>query len=234
MAAVSQELLQYQEVDAKLRTIEQEIGASEERKKYIQAKKFIEAALPKLDAQDARAVKLRSMCADLAARCEEITKAIGEYSDLDEMVGEGGDLGFYKKNAQALFDRLRSLKADLSKLVADVESVMDEYKKLKEQTIVMQKQYKEYRDKFKAVQDARKDEVEAIRKKLNAIGKDISPEILDKYNQKRKERIFPVVVPLKNDRCVCGMDFPLAQQGRLAGGNVIECEHCRRFVYKET
>ena len=54
-----------------------------------------------------------------------------------------------------------------------------------------------------------------------------------RYNQqKRKENIFPIIAPLNGNMCICGMDFPLALQEKLAGGNVVECEHCRRFVYK--
>lgn len=230
--SVLNELLEYQKEDALLRKIEQEIGASEERKKYVQAKKFIESAREKLDAQEKRAIELNNLCADLSARSKEIIHTLGEYSDLDEMIEGGGDVSFYKKNAQALSDKLRAIKAELNKLVSDVNAITEEYKKLKEQTIVMQKQYNEYKEKYDAVKASRSKEVEEINRKLSEIGKKIPADTLERYKTKRKERIFPVLVPLNGDRCVCGMDFPLAQQGRLAGGNVIECEHCRRFVYK--
>ena len=38
------ELLKYQEADGKLRAIEQEIAATDERKKYMAARKFLEKA----------------------------------------------------------------------------------------------------------------------------------------------------------------------------------------------
>ena len=55
------ELLEYQKVDGELRKIEQEIAGSEERKKYMQAKKFMESAREKLEAQDKRAVEFKAM-----------------------------------------------------------------------------------------------------------------------------------------------------------------------------
>ena len=227
------ELLEYQKVDGELRKIEQELAGSEEYKKYMQARKFMKSAQEKLDAQDKRAVELKQLRDALIARCEETTKAIEEYADLDELVDGGGDIAFYKKNAQALLDRLRALKTELNKLIADIGSVTEEYKKFKEQTILMQKQYKEYKENYEAVKNNYAEDVGKINAKLKAAGKKIPPEILEKYSAKRKERIFPILVPLTADRCVCGMDFPLAQQGKLAGGNVVECEHCRRFVYKQ-
>lgn len=232
MAALN-ELLEYQKVDGELRRIEQEIAASEERKRYAQAKKFMESARERLEAQDKRAAELKALRDDLERRLDDMTRQIAEYADLEEMVEGGGDVSFYKKNAQSLLERLRTLKAEFGKVVSDITAAVEEYKKFKEQTIAMQKQYKEYGEKFKEVKKARADEVAAITEKLGALSAKIPAEILEKYKVKRKERIFPVLVPLTHGRCVCGMDLSLAQQGKLAGGNVIECEHCRRFIYNQ-
>lgn len=227
------ELLEYQQVDGQLRTIEQEIASSEERKKYLQAKKFIENARDKLDVQDRRAAELKNLRDELERRCEEMSRQIDEFSDLEEMVEGGGDATFYKKNAQTLLEHIRAVKADIAKLVSDASAAVEEYKKLKEQTIAMQRQYKEYSEKFKEIKNSRTDEVAKIGAKLETLSKGIPADILAKYKAKRKEGIFPILVPLTNGRCICGMDLSLLQQGNLAGGNVIECEHCRRFIYNK-
>ena len=231
--AVLKELLAYQSVDGELRKIEQEIAASEERKKFIQAKKFMETAGEKLEAQDKRAQDLKALFEKLTEEFEEINKTIAEYADLDELVENGGDIAFYKKSVQSLVDRLRAMKGELSKLAADIEAASEEYKKMKKQTISMQKQYKEYNEKFKEVKNSRAEEVKEINARLEALGANIPPEILERYKAKRRDKIFPVVVPLNGEFCICGRDFPLAQQGRLSGGGVVECEHCHRFIYKD-
>ncbi len=230
--AVLKELLEYQSVDGELRKIELELAASEERKKYVQAKKFMETAGEKLEAQDKRARDLKALFERLSEEFGEIERAIAEYADLDEMVENGGDIAFYKKNVQSLADRLRAMKGELSKLASDVENAGEEYKRMKKQTISMQKQYKEYNEKFKEVKNSRADEVKKINARLEALGAKIPPEILERYKAKRRDKIFPVVVPLNGEFCICGRDFPLAQQGRLSGGGVVECEHCHRFIYK--
>ena len=231
--AVLKELLAYQSVDGELRKIEQEIAASEERKKFIQAKKFMETAGEKLEAQDKRAQDLKALFEKLTEEFEEINKTIAEYADLDELVENGGDIAFYKKSVQSLVDRLRAMKGELSKLAADIEAASEEYKKMKKQTIAMQKQYKEYNEKFKEVKNSRAEEVKEINARLEKLGEKIPPEILERYKAKRRDKIFPVVVPLNGEFCICGRDFPLAQQGRLSGGGVVECEHCHRFIYKD-
>ena len=231
--SVLNELLEYQKVDAQLRKIEQEVAASEEQKKYAQANKFMKSAPERFGAQDRRAAELAALREDLIRRAEDISKQIAEYSELEEMVEEGGDVSFYKKNAQALLDRLRGLRSEMQKLNADIASTVEEYDRFKKQGAAMQKQYKEYKAKRDELVNTHKDEVNSLRARLAEIAKKIPEDTLAKYQQKRKENIFPIIAPLNGNMCVCGMDFPLALQERLAGGNVVECEHCRRFVYKK-
>lgn len=227
-----EQLLEYQKKDAELRKIEQEIASSEERKMLLQARSVMKGAESRIAAEDERAAELKKLRDDLVLRVEETARAIDEYSDLDEMVDGGGDVGFYKKNALQLQERLRAVKAELNKILAEAEALSADYKKMMEQGKAANRRYKEYSEKFKTVQSSRAAEVEAIEKELAAIAKNIPAQTLERYKQKRKENVFPVLVPLKSGMCMCGMDFSLAQQEKLQGGNVIECEHCRRFVYK--
>lgn len=226
-------LLEYQAEDNRLRKIEEEIKSSEDYKKYAQANRFMSGAQEKLDAMDRRAGELKALLEEINRRDEAITNEIAEYNDLEEMIKDGGDIGYYEKNVRALSDKLRAVKAELNKLTGEIQAAGEEYKKFREQTISMQKQRKEYKEKYEAVRASRTEEAEKIKKNLLAIEKDIPANILEKYKAKSKERIFPIFVPLTNGGCVCGMNFPLAQQSTLSGGNVIECEHCRRFVYNK-
>ncbi len=228
-----QELLEYQRLDGELRKIEMELNATEEKKKLSQAKIVMRNAEQRIAAQDKRAVELKALRDSLIARVDETSKAIAEYSDVEELVEGGGDVGFYKKSAQQLMDRVRSMKGELNKLFAEIEQLTAEYKKLMEQGKLMSRQKREYTEKFKEVQAKYADRIEQLNSQMEEMAKKIPPEILDRYRQKRKEKIFPVLVPLNGDMCVCGMDLPLAQRNKLAGGNVIECENCHRFIYKQ-
>ena len=224
--------MEYQKVDGELRKIEQELASSEERKKATQAKNFVKSAESRIAAQDARARELKSLRDELIARVAEMSKAISEYAEIDELVEGGGDISFYKRNAQQLLEKLRAAKTELNRLLTEIENLSQEYKKLMEQGKAASKLYRENFEKFKGLQAARAAEMEAINKRLEKIAATIPPELLERYKQKRKEHIYPVLVPLQGNMCVCGMDFPLAQRGKLAGGNIIECDNCHRIIYK--
>ena len=228
-----EKLLEYQTEDTKLRKIEEEIKSSDEYKKYAQANRFMGGAQEKLESIDRRAGELKALLEEINRRDEEITNEIADYNGLEELIKDGGDISYYEKTVRALSDRLRALKTELSKLTGEIKAAAEEYKKFREQTIAMQKQRKEYKEKYEEIRATRSAEVDKIKKNLEAIAKNVPEEILQKYASKSKERIFPIFVPLTNGCCVCGMDFSLAQQSKLSGGNVIECEHCHRFVYKK-
>ena len=205
------ELLKYQEADGKLRAIEQEIASTDERKKYMTARKFLEKAPEKLEALDARAAEFKRMFERLEQKYSEIADTIKDYENLDEMVDEqGGEIAFYKKNAAAISDSLKSLKAEINKLVQQIEKTSAEYAAAKKQTIAMQKQYKEYKEKYSAVKESHAQEVAAV-----------------------KEKVFPVVVEVSGNRCPqCGMELSIAEISKLADGNFIECDSCRRILFK--
>ena len=68
----------------------------------------------------------------------------------------------------------------------------------------------------------------------SAIAKDIPAEVLEKYNNKRKEKIFPIVGEMVGNRCpFCSMEPPLAARNKLTGGGSIECDNCHRIIFSE-
>lgn len=227
-------LLEYQAVDGKLRAIEQEINASDERKKFVSAKKFLEKAPEKLDALDNKALSCRRSAEQLTKRYIELVEGLKEYSNLDELVEGGGDISFYEKSVQAVSDSLKAIKSEIAALENAITAAQKEYASLKQQTISAQKQFKEYKIKYNEVKDSRAEEMKKLEAELSQIEKDIQPALMDRYKAKRRERIFPIVGEMTGDRCpFCGMDFPIALQSKLSGGHAIECENCHRLIYKK-
>ena len=229
-----QAILKYQEIDKKLYALERELAGCEERKEYLKTKKFLETAADKLDAFDAKAAQLKSAAVELTKKYLTTEDTLKDFAHLDELVAGGADIAFYKKNAMSIADQLKKIKADLAALTASINSTHEEYQKLKKQVIATQKQYKEAYEKYSAVKASKEGDRKAIEAELTAATAGISPAVMEKYKIKRKERIFPVVGKLKDNRCpFCGMEPPLAARSKLTGGNVIECDNCHRIIYSD-
>ncbi len=228
-----QAILEYQEVDKKLYALERELAGSPERKEYIRHKKFLESAAVKLDSYDAEAAQMKNEAVELTKKYVRAEDTLKDFANIDDLVAEGADIAFYKKKALSLSEQLKKIKAELAELTSKINAMHDKYQALKKQVIEEQKRYKESLEKYNAVKASREGERKEIEAKLDELRKGISPQTMEKYKTKRKEKVFPVVGQLKDNRCpFCGMEPPLAARSKLTGGGVIECDNCRRIIYE--
>lgn len=233
MAQVEQ-LLKYQEEDAKLNKIEKEAATSEEWKNYSQVKGFLTKAPEKLDAMDAKAVEMCAELEKLAKKYEEIAETLKDFENLDELVDDGADISFYKKNATQLAEKLKNIKAEINALSRSVKEADGEYKALKKKTIAMQDKYKEYSAVYQEYRKGKIAEMDTVRAELEKLANGIEPSVLARYKTKRSERIFPILCAVKNDRCSqCGMELSIVGKEKIACGSVTECDNCHRILYKE-
>lgn len=229
-----EQLLKYQAEDSKLLKIEREAANSEEWKNYSQTKSFLTKAPEKLDAMDAKALEMTAKVEQLKKKFDEIEETLKDFENIDELVEEGADISFYKKNATQITDKLKSIKSEINALVKSIKEADEEYKALKKKTIATQKQNAEYAAVYQEYKKTKLAEMEGIKAGLKQLAKDIEPEVLKRYEAKRSERIFPIICAVKNDRCSkCGMELSILGKEKIESGGVIECENCHRFLYKE-
>ena len=228
-----QAILKYQEIDKRLYKLERDLAGSEERKEYVKVKKFLETAPEKLETLETKATALQAEANSLAKKYEQVEGTLGDFEHLDELVLGGADIAFYKKKAQSVAEQLKKMKVDLNALIANIKATDAEYQKLKKQVISAQKQAPDVSEKYKALKQAQDTERKAIEKELSALAGEIAPEMMTKYQTKRKEKLFPVVGELVSGRCpFCSMEPPLAAKSKLAGG--IECDNCHRIIFEKS
>ncbi len=227
-----QAILKYQEIDTKLYKLERELAGCEERKEYVKYKKFLETAPERLDALEAKANALKTEAAEITKKYAQVEETLKDFENLDELVTGGADIAFYKKNALSIVDKLKKLKADLNTLTTNIRETDAEFQKLKKQVISAQKQYAEAAEKYKAVKASKDEEKRSIDAELATLAKEVPAELMEIYKTKRKERLFPVVGELLQNRCpFCSMEPPLAARSKLSGGSRIECDNCHRLIF---
>ena len=227
-----QAILTYQDLDAKLYKLERELAGCDERKEYQKVKKFLETAPEKLDALDAKAVSLKAEAAEIAQKYARVEETLKEFENLDELITGGADIAFYKKKVQSIVDQLKKLKADLNGLTEAIKATDAEFQKMKKQVISAQKQYPEVSEKYKAVKAANEAQRKELEVGLAPLVKKIPEKMLEVYQTKRKERIFPIIGELTGNRCpFCSMEPPLAARNKLTGGGMIECDNCHRIIF---
>lgn len=229
-----EKILKYQDEDGKLIKIEHEVASSNERKNLMQAINFVTKASERLDALEQKAVSLNSAFQDLKKSYEETFEVLAEFDNLDEMLEDGADISFYKKNISQITDKLKSLRAEISSLSKTIKESDEEFQNLYQKRRVMQKQGKEYQEAYEKYRETKKIESERIKAGLEELSKSISPEIFKKYQIKRSEHIFPVLCSVNGDRCSkCGYELSLVGKEKISSSGFVECENCHRVLYKE-
>lgn len=228
-----EQLLKYQEEDAKLLQIEREAANSEERKNYSIAKNFLTKAPEKLEALDAKAREIGSLAKELEEKYKEIAETLNDFDNVDELIDGGADISFYKKNVLQISERLKAIKSEINALTKAVKDADEEYQAMKKKTIAVQKQYEEYRKVYSQYKEQKMAEMKKVQIELDKLAKDIDSEVMKSYQIKRSERIFPILCGVVNGRCSkCGTELSLAGKEKIAGGRVTECDNCHRFLYK--
>ncbi|MDE7082245.1 MAG: hypothetical protein K2O89_00890 [Clostridia bacterium] len=228
-----EKLLKYQETDEKLLKLERDLGNSDERKNFVQAKSFLTKAPEKLDALEAKAVELAALVSELNKKYQEIAETLSDFDHIDEMVDGGADISFYKKNVTQISDRLKSIKSEVASLTKAVKEADEEYQQMKKKTIDMQKQYTESSEAYKKLKESLQGEALTVKKELDALQKGIEPEAMKKYEVKRSERIFPILCAENGGRCSkCGSELSLADKEKISSGSIVECDNCHRILYK--
>ena len=230
---MSKKLLAYQETDKKLKDIENTLNASEEKKQMFIAYKYISGVSEVIAKLDKTAEDLLNKFNFAIAKQNELNEELKEITaELDEVRDEN-EANYMLKKVDELLSALKSLEGNIEKINESMAQVKAEYGAIRVKTTKAQEQYKEYAEKFKALQDGMANEIKAINAELAKLKKEIKPELMQKYDAKRKDKIFPILFALSGDKCGnCGMALSMKDISELESGEVVECDNCRALVYK--
>ena len=235
--SVLQAILSYQETDSKLYKLERELSSCPERKEFVKIKKLLDSAPEKLEALETKALSLKNEVAALNEEYKDIEERLKamleDFEHGDELLSSGADLSFYKKKVSIASERLKKLKADVKALAEDIVATDKEYQELKKVVITAEKKKKVAYESYQTVKAAKEPEMEELKKQLAALEKGVSADLLAKYQAKRKEKIFPVIGQLYDNRCpYCSMEPSIQALADLKDGETTECESCRRIIFR--
>ncbi|MCD8205460.1 MAG: hypothetical protein LUD29_02455 [Clostridia bacterium] len=226
-------ILRYQEKEKELRKIEREINSTPERKAYAQARSQAIHVSEELKQFSDKASQMQTELSGIIAAVGTIEDQLRDFENLEELVEEGADLSFYKKNAQKLAAEIRMMKSRASKIIPEYKKTLEDMGTLRKQYVPLQKACNgELGEAYKKVMAARKPERDRISAEMTEMAKEIDPSLMKKYEVKRQEKVFPIVVPVSGDRCSgCGTELTLIEKENIQKSEVVECENCGKLLY---
>lgn len=230
-----QELLAYQDVDAKLKEIERTLSDSEERKKAMSAKKYIEGVEENVNKLDARAAELYATYEKATEEQLKLKEQESEITDALNAVEDEKEAAYLLKKAEELIAKVKSLGNKANRIFEEIHAVIKEYSSIKKKTQAAQVQYKENAEKYNALKESVKAEREAVEKELGELKKSVEPSLMERYLKKRAVKIYPVLYKVSGNVCgACRMELPMSEMNKLKNGEIIDCDQCGRLLYMET
>lgn len=224
-------LLKYQQIDADLKAIETELRQSDEFKKYASAVKFLKTVAESKAQIESKAGALMGAMAALEEKLGKLNEEKAEFAAWDEGADEA-TLAYLKKKSNELAKQFSALEGEISKLSQDMTELYSQYKKLMTNTKSMLAQQEESKKAYEDLTKSKDDQKKKIKKQLDALAKDISPEIMQKYLEKRKDPKFPIVYELSGRHCsACGTELSQLELANLKAVKIAECENCRRLIF---
>lgn len=230
---MTEKMLAYQETDKKLKEIETILNTSDARKQSYVAYKYIAGVGEQIAKLDKKAEGLGVKYQDLANGQKELSEEIKVIGlDVSALKNES-EASFMLKKLDELTANLKKTEAELAALQTAIDSVKEEYDQIKINTKKAQENYKTSSAAYNELKDKYKDEIAKITEKLNELKKGIDENLLKTYLEKRKDKAFPILIPVNGNRCsACGMELSMKDVSDLGSGKVVECENCRRLLYK--
>lgn len=229
-----EKLLTYQEIDKELKSLENTLNSSEEKKQYAIAYKFLSTVGDVVAKLDAKAEDLLNKFNAVIEKQKELSERLAYINSEIEGSETEEDASYMLKKADEILNSIKGLEDTLKKITISMEEVKAEYAKVGTNTKRAQAQYKEYGEKYNNLKKELEPKVKEVKAKLDALKKGIDPVLMAKYDEKRKDKNFPILTPLAGKKCAsCGMELSMKAIADLENGNVIECENCRLLVYKK-
>lgn len=230
-----EQLLAYQTQDAKLREIEKTLAGSEEKKKAVSAKKYLEGVEDSVNKLDVRAAELTATYEKANEEQLKLKEQEAAITDALDTVADEKEAAYLIKKAEELIAKIKTLSAKANKILEEIQSVIKEYSTIKKTTQAAQVQYKENAAKYNELKESVKAEKEAVEKQLEVLKKDVDKDLMDRYLKKRANKIYPVLFEVKDNVCgSCRMELPMSEINKLKNGEVIDCGQCGRMLYLKT
>lgn len=136
-------------------------------------------------------------------------------------------------------DRVNEISLSLATLekrvlgMADkINNILSEYNTAKKRYFSAREKHAVHKQRFDKLTAEIEPVIKNFEKELKTLEKGIDKTVLAKYKIRRQDKIFPIIVPIRDGSCGgCMMGLPSAQIEKLKRDGFLECENCHRIIY---
>ncbi len=230
-------ILDYQKIDIKVYKYEKEYASSKELEVANRCKKAFEERKKSLVALGAELDSVINQFSKLEARLKELTdNKVSSFSS--EEITDETTLADFEKEFTIYEEEIAALNKDINAVIKKINDINYTNKTLNEEMNAFNKEFQSAAAALKVKEEKIKEAIKPMLKQLKEIKPSIEEKLIKKYEELRKAKRMPAFIPYQPDGNVincgaCGMDITVEVAKKLLqSGDVAECPHCGRVVYR--
>ncbi|MEG1751965.1 MAG: C4-type zinc ribbon domain-containing protein [Clostridia bacterium] len=226
------EILEYQTKDFEKIKIERKIDSDDDKKVFNKMLDLVKDAQSKSNKLESYAQSIYNDYEALKKTYEENSAVATKFNKNDINSISEEELNMAQNLSNSISSNLSILEKKILGCAEKINNILSEFEVAKKNYNSAKEKYqlhKENHEKKKAVVAP---QIKKIDDELAVLAKKIEPKLLEKYQHKRADRIFPIFVPLQGDSCGgCFTQIPTARLENIKDNGYIECENCRRIIF---
>lgn len=157
---------------------------------------------------------------------------VDKFSKMDIEKMSSDELNDFALKTKQTSNQLEELAKRFADHQNNVKTVVQNYKIARKNWIECKTKRDDLRKKQEDATNSNQPELDEIKKEMQKLEKSIDESLLSKYKSVKQDGIFPVLVPLQENRCGgCRVQLSTSALEKLKAKGMSECEQCRRIIY---
>ena len=227
-------MLQYQKLDMELKKIQRTVNQSQEKDIMNKMIAYVKDAQNVSNGIENKASKVVDDYYNLKKSYETNAKKVEKL--LANMPKNAEELKSAYAQINSLSSELFMIERNLNIVLNKAKELLKEFEVTKNNVIKARNKHKASKENYEKLIKDNEPKINEIKAQMKALEKEINPQIFEKYKTMKNDNIFPVFVPLLDDKACygCRMEVASSKLNKLSSEPYITCEHCGRLIIKSS
>lgn len=229
------EMLEYQKEEQTKISLENELLKSKDREQASLIQQTLKKQHSDLISLEKSAQKINELYNSAISKYNEYMKKL-EALETEIQNADPEKSEVYEKMYKDFAQVGASLEKNVTNIYKDVQQINKEYEDIINKSKVDRKKFDTFKAAFSKLKAEKEPKINELQESMAKIQKKINSKIFAIYSQKRESHIFPVFVPLTENKCGgCRMEVPASKLNKMKESElgIIECESCGRYIYQK-
>lgn len=225
-------ILEYQKKDFEKVKLERELENDKSKQEIEKMVQLVKQSQSKSSSLEEIAGSLLKEFNSLRKNYDENVNSLNLLKKKDMSKMNENDIISLTNLCDTISSNLSILEKKILACAEKINSSLYEFEQAKKRYMLARESHQKHKAIYEKKLAELQPKISKVDAELLALEKTIDKAVLDKYKQKRMEKIFPILVPLSDKSCGgCFTELPIAKQSKLKDSKILECEHCRRIIY---